>query len=844
MLRLLTWPYVRKHKVRSLLTLAGIVLGVAVFVGMHTANQTVSHAFQRTIDRIAGKTQLQVTAGETGFPEAALEKVQNLREAGAVSPVIEAVLSLPGKGNILVLGVDMTGDASLRDYDFTDEDAIDDPLVFLAQPDSLMLSERFARANTIERGAKITLATMDGPREFTVRGIMKDGGLASAFGGNVAVMDVYAAQLIFGRGRMFDRLDIGAAEGFTVEQCQAAIAAALGSGFEVEPPSNRGRHFDSIARGLAISINVTSLFALLIGVFLIYNSFSIAITQRRTEIGILRSLGASRGAILRMFIAEAALAGAVASAIGVWAGLLLARGVSPALSYLVREVYGNAQVVEQISWDWRLVAAAMAIGIGVSIAGGWLPARAAASVDPIKALRKGDTQGIAPGGNRIRRAAAVALGVASALALAFGRDDRVFYAGYMFSVVAMVLLTPTLSGWLARALRPVLKRLRPVEGALAADSLIQAPRRTSATVSALTLSLALAVGFAGVAGAIFTSVTEWMNGVLNPELVVAPTESITARQFRFPMAVKAEIESVPGVAEVAAIRNARVLVDGLPAMAIVVDQDYARRRVNARTVEGSSDEMLRGAKAGQGVYLSDSLARIRRLHKGDKLNVDTPSGRVSLPILGSIVDYSDQRGAFFLDPALYNKLWRDDTANIFRVHTAPGASTETVRQAITRKLEGRRKVFVFTNAELRQFVIDATNQWFGMTYLQLAVALLVAILGIVNTLTVSIADRRRELGILQAVGALRAQVRHTIWMEAVAIGAIGLTMGVVAGAIMLFYNLDMVSRDVGGLVLPYQYPYGFALLLVPVILGAALVAALWPAEAAVRASLVESLEYE
>ncbi len=848
MLRLLTWPYVRKHKLRSALTLAGIVLGVAVFVGMHTANQTVSRAFQRTIDRIAGKTQLQVTAGETGFPEEALEKVQDLREVAAASPVIEAVLNLAGKGNILVLGVDMTGDRSLRDYDLEegagDGDVIDDPLVFLAQPDSLILSKQFAQANGIVRGQKIELGTMEGPREFTVRGIMKAGGLASAFGGNVAVMDVYAAQLIFGRGRMFDRIDIGVAEGHTVEECQAKVAAALGAGYEVEAPSNRGRHFDSIARGLAITVNITSLFALLIGVFLIYNSFSIAITQRRTEIGILRALGASRGKVLAMFIGESALAGVVASAIGIWAGLLLARGVSPFLSYLVREVYGNAQVVEEIAWDWTLIAIAMAIGIGVSIAGGWLPARAAASVDPVKALRKGETQVLGAGENRIRRWLAFVVTGASILALAMGSDDRVFYGGYLLSVLAMVLLAPSLSEWLARGLRPLLKWIRPVEGALAADSLILAPRRTSATVSALMLSLALAVGFAGMAGAIFSSVIEWMHEVLNPELVVAPTESITARQYRFPIGVGEEIAVLPEVDEVAAIRNARVLVDGLPAMLIALDTDYSRRRVKVRTVEGSMSEILSETERGEGVYLSDAMARIRKLHKGDKLNVDTPSGRVALPILGTIVDFSDQRGAFFMDRKLYLKLWRDDTANLFRVHLKPGADPEAVRRELIRKLESRRKVFVFTNAELRKFVLDATNQWFGMTYLQLAVALLVAILGIVNTLTVSITDRRRELGVMQAVGALRSQVRHTIWMEAAAIGLIGLILGLGMGAVVLYYNLDMVSRDVGGLVLPYQYPILFAAALFPVILGAALLAALWPGEAAVRASLVESLEYE
>ncbi|HZO54333.1 MAG TPA: ABC transporter permease, partial [Bryobacteraceae bacterium] len=295
LLQLLTWPYVRKHKLRMLLTLAGVMLGVAVFVGMHTANMTIQSAFQRTVDRIAGKSQLQVTAGETGFPEEVLERVQSLRELSAASPVIEAALATP-QGTLLVLGVDMTGDTSLREYDLEgeDEDVIDDPLIFLAQPDSLIVSGQFAERTGLKRGSKLTLKTMGGQKTFTIRGVMKSTGLATVFGGNLAIMDIYAAQAVFGRGRLFDRVDIGLAEGITVKQARQKLQTMLGSGFQVEPPEARGTHFESMVRGLTISINMASLFALMIGVFIIYNSFSIAITQRRGEIGVLRALGATR----------------------------------------------------------------------------------------------------------------------------------------------------------------------------------------------------------------------------------------------------------------------------------------------------------------------------------------------------------------------------------------------------------------------------------------------------------------------------------------------------------------------------------------------------------------------
>ena len=166
--RLISWPYLRKHAIRSALTVAGIVLGVAVFVAMRAANESVFGTFQQTLQRVAGATELQVTAGAAGFDEEILERVQSLAEVAVAAPVVEAVAAtgIPGQGNLLILGVDMTGDRSLRDYDMESGDAavIDDPLVFLAQPDSLMVTADFAARNRLATGARVPLETAAGER--------------------------------------------------------------------------------------------------------------------------------------------------------------------------------------------------------------------------------------------------------------------------------------------------------------------------------------------------------------------------------------------------------------------------------------------------------------------------------------------------------------------------------------------------------------------------------------------------------------------------------------------------------------------------------------------------------
>ena len=211
------------------------MLGVAVFVGMHTANQSVLYAFSHTVDRIAGKTELQVTAGETGSSEDVLERVQAASTVRVAVPVIKrsSTPNLSGQGNLLVLGVDMTGDRSLRDYDLDsgDDAVIDDPLVFLAQADSLMVSKEFADKNHLAAGDNVPLGTAEGEKQFTVRGVMKSSGLTSAFGGNLAVMDIYAAQKMFGRGRTFDRIDLGVKPGRTIAECEQELRGLLGPGF-------------------------------------------------------------------------------------------------------------------------------------------------------------------------------------------------------------------------------------------------------------------------------------------------------------------------------------------------------------------------------------------------------------------------------------------------------------------------------------------------------------------------------------------------------------------------------------------------------------------------------------
>jgi putative ABC transport system permease protein len=325
---------------------------------------------------------------------------------------------------------------------------------------------------------------------------------------------------------------------------------------------------------------------------------------------------------------------------------------------------------------------------------------------------------------------------------------------------------------------------------------------------------------------------------------VSASANLTARRMTFPADLGALVAAVDGVDQVQLIRNARVLVRQLPVMVMAIETEKIAGVTRRSMIAGSEPEMYRRTARGEGLFVSGAFATNNNLGLNDVVDLPTPTGTLRLPIVGVVRDYSDMRGSLFIDRAVYTRWWKDDTVNTARVYVKKGQDVAEVRKRVLAALAGHGRLLVLTNREVRGWITDLLDQWFVLTYNQIIIAILVAVLGIVNTLTVSIADRRRELGVMRAVGGLRRQIRHTMWLEAVSIAIIGLVLGILMGAVNLYYSLGMVKRDLGGFDLDYVFPVAFVLLTIPTILAASFVAAIGPGESAVRARLAEALEYE
>ncbi len=846
----ITWKQWRRHRLRTLLTLLGIALGVGVFFAVRTANVTLINSLTTTIRKVAGKATLQISGGESGFPESVWETVKDTPGVKIAEPAIEVVAhtAFEDEGNLLIIGVDMLGDGELREYQFDEANTeIGDPLVALAQPDSILVSRTFADKHRLKEGDKLPLFTSQGRKDFTLRGIFKPSGLGEVFGGQIAVMDVFNAQFVFGRGRNFDRIDLMNEPETPVEELRRRLRERLPVGLEIERPSSRGQGLESTVKGMNIGMTVTSLIALLVGMFIIFNTFSISVNQRWKEIGVLRAIGVERKNVQRMFLGEAAVMGLIGSALGVALGFGLSVGVEFVMSSIANQVFGLVSTRQAPVFRWDFALLSFALGVLASIVAAWMPARAASQLDPAMALHNIETRQRESVLGTTRLIAGVAMVLAGLALIRFAPLRADLYIQFSYAVLiilGMVAVLPKLSELTAKVLRPLMDRLFGAEGVLAVDSMIQAPRRTSATVGALMIGLM----FVFATGAYVESQKEvfdrWMKQAINADLVVTTTESARSRTWHFDESLSGRIAALPGVKRLENVRFTFLPYadDSVALVALELDGWFARTELE---IQGASAATAREKTTkGEGIMVAHNFANRYGLWVGDRIRLQTPTEPFDRPIVGVIEDYSSEKGTIFMERDLYKRYWNDAAIDIINVNLEPGVERVAFKGELQRALKGQQRAFIYTQEEWRAWVMRLLDQFFAMMHMQMLVAVFTAGLGIVNALIISTAERKRELGVIRAIGGLRGQLRKMILLEAVVIGIIGIVTAAIAGVFNTYFLTRTAAAMIGGYTIPFAFPVKIILFALPIVLAIALLAAWWPARKAVNLNVVEAIGYE
>jgi putative ABC transport system permease protein len=840
----------RTHSLRVAMTTLGIALGVAVFFAVRTANAALLESLTLTVERLAGKSTLEVTAGEAGFPEETLDTVRATPGVQLAEPVIEVIVhtAFQNEGNLMILGVDTTGDQQLRQYEF-DRSAsqIADPLTYLAQPQSILLSRAFAERHGLQIGDRFPIFTSHGKMDFTVEGIFKPTGVGEVFGGNIAVMDIYSAQVVFGRGHNFDRIDLRNAPGVPVNVLEERLRARLPPGIEVERPEMQGQSLENAVSAMRLGMLITSFIALLVGVYIIFNSFTVAVNQRWKEIGILRAVGVERHNINAMFLGEALAMGVVGSCVGIAAGYYLAAGADRVMSYAAASVYGIVSIAVAPRLHADLVLTSFGVGLAASIVGAWFPARAASYLDPILALHNIESRQRESALGWGRATVGAALLIASVLLVQFspsgvGMVFEFSYAAVM--LLGLTILLPLLVHWAARAIRPAMDWAGGSEGALAVDAMIQSPRRSAATVGALMVGLMSVYSTGAYIQSYKHMIHRWTDEMLNADLVVSTSALLRSSSYHFSEDLAKRIATLPEVRIVENVRFTLVPYRGdTVAITAVHMPDFLSR--NFSGIRGGNKKTIYDLlPKGAGVLVSQNFAARWGFKIGDQVHLDTPTGPLELPIVAMAEDYRSDKGTIFMDREVYKRYWKDDAVDFVDISLKPGQDPIAVKRKIEQMTAGTEHAIVYTNGEFRDWIGSLVDAFFVLNYMQLVVAVFVAIMGIANTLIISVAERRREFGIVRAIGGYCSQIRKMVLLEAFAISVVG----VMVAAVAALFNIQFMSHTVSSVLAGYEVPFYFPWLLIletlPGVIAVSLLAGWAPARRAMQAPVIEAIGYE
>jgi putative ABC transport system permease protein len=854
--RTLSLRYLRQRWARAALVTASIALGVATLVATLALNRSIFECVQNATTPLTGFADLYVSNGESGVRMDLAPSLARIPGVRSVDPVLVEHAALPDLNDqpALLLGVDLAAQGS-RDNPMGVEVKLTNPLALWPGRLTAFLGKDLL--------ADLERALPPGSRSFRVRvaghtrelplhdGTVDAHGPAAALGGSVLVLDAAALAKLVGRADLVTRLDVTMEPGADPDRVRQDVADAFHGLAEVRTPESNDLPVQDVMAGLQLGFAVCGTGALVVGLFLVYNALSVSVAERRYEIGVLRSLGATRDQVWRLFVGEAALLGVAGSALGLPAGQLLARlGLGP-----MQEVMGELFVVlkgGRAEATPLMMAQAAAAGVATAIVASLLPALRAAREQPADVVRR-----LPPaqrlGGRVLHLAASLAL-VAAGAACVAGREalpPRVgTYGGLVLFLFGLLLLTPVLAEALSRLVRPAVGGLFGIEERLAADNLVRSPGRTGLVITALAAGVALFLQTAGVIRSNEDPILDWVDRTIAADLFVTSVSPVSGSGQNQPLPEEfgRRLAALPGVATVVPVRfrlvdfgDTRVFLEALDARAF-----YEADRGHGA---GSGLERLPLlAEAGVvNVLISDNFATLHRVGEGDVISLRGPHGPVEAKVVGTVVDYSWNRGSVIMDRRPFRELFEDPLVDVFDVFAGPGAAPEQVealRETMLRRWGAEYALAVLDRDELRGRITGIIHRLYGIAYGQEAVVGVVAALGVVTALLISVLQRRHELGLLRAVGATRGQVLRTVLAEAALMGVLGTLIGLVWGVALEWYCVQVILFEESGFFFPVRVAWLEGGLIALVGVACALLAGLGPALHTSRLRIPEAIAYE
>ena len=835
-----------REPVRLGLMVLAVGLGVAVVLAIELAGNAAAGSFHSSMESLAGDNDLEVVA-TGGVPESVVATLATQPYPLRLSPRMEDfAVDTHTRETLALIGLDLIAEGSRyasrgeavaanSQHKVTMEESVRD----LENPESVWVSASLGKKS----GDHASLLINDRVLDCVVRGVFPD----VSGNENAILMDIAGAQRALNRFGRVDRILIKLPENSNLEKWQKTLSGVLPPGVEVRPQGTGTQENRKMLAAFRWNLRLLSHIALVVGAFLIYNTISVSVVRRRTEIGILRGLGADRTDVLAAFLGEAACLGLAGALVALPLGRIMAGGAVKLMAATVESLYVSSRP-GAIALTPSSLALALLIGVGVAVVSALSPAREAMQVSPVDAMSQGRREFISrTQKGRDLAIAAVLAGLAALAARmpAFAGKPFFGYLATILLIAAAAYAMPALVNFISRVTAGVLGELFGIEAMLASRSLAASLRRTSVLVGALATAVAMMVSVGIMVGSFRQTVVSWMNNQLPADLYLRPAGDAAAdRHPTISVELTEKIAALPGVTAVDRLRAYEISYDGMPATLASVDLRVLRAYRKSDFFSGRpTSEVLELLRGKNNIIVSEPFTYKHKVKAGDTLTLALGEARASFQIVDVYYDYASERGYILMDRDVLLKYLPDETPTNLAIFLAPNAKAVDARKEIQEVTAGHR-ILIFSNRDLRTEAVRIFDRTFAITYALEAVAVIVAVMGIGGALIALVIDRRRELGLLRFLGASSGQIRKMILVEAGLLGLLANLAGFVLGYFLSLILVLVINKQSFGWTIRFHWPVTVLLGALTVVYAATVVSGLYPARVAMRLNPLEVIHEE
>lgn len=822
--------FIAAHRLQSLLTFVGVMLGVGMVVAVDLANSSARRAFALSLESVTGSVTHQIIGGPNGIDEGVYSRLRRELAIRSSAPLITARVRVNHQVFTLI-GSDPLSEASINRHTLGfDANGLSAALI---EPNGVILSERTAKNLKLSPGQVFPMEFAGKITELLLVAVFSADNPAAVEG--LIFADIAVAQTVLKRIGKLDRIDLVVNELTDLQRIRSWLPDEL---ILLESEA-RNQSLQQMSEAFHINLTAMSLLALLVATLLIYNTMTLSVLQRRNTLGIYRALGVSRKEIFVLIMSETLALAVTASAMGLVLGLLLGQSLVQLVTRTINDLYYNLHVTTFLINPFSLLKG-FALGVGMALLSAALPALEATLTNPIGVQQRSSLE--QRWRSRLPLFLILGLLLIASGFLLINRDHGSLEEGFIaltLIVLGFCLIVPSL---VVGFIRLVLIALSPLPNnviRMAVRGITQGISRTGLAIAALTVAVSVTVGVGVMVGSFRHTVVLWLEQTLQGDIYISPLQ----RSNLAPLAdLNKMLQRLEGVDRVTSSRM------------LNIETEFGQIRLMAMTPADSDtslplkEETFDSAKRfhkGDGVIISEPLAYHQQLIPGDSILLHTQKGPRQFPILGIFYDYTSSRGMIAMHHNLYRLWWDDENISGLTVYRSPDMPQDRLLNNVRALIADTDSEFVISsNQEIRQVVMSVFDRTFIITDVLRFLAVLVAFVGVLSALIALQLERTREFGVLRAIGMTPWQIRGMIIGQTGLIGLIAGIMAIPLGLIMAEVLIEVINRRAFGWSMQQLLPANVLLQALMLAISAALLASVYPAFRASSISPAQALREE